>query len=247
MIIDIKNISVHFGSNIALNNINITLNDVGVIALLGSSGCGKTTFLRTIAGLEKPKNGEIYINHHKIPYDDKRIDTSDVLREYRKHIGVVFQAHNLLPHLNALQNITLPLIKVHKYTKKQAKDRAEELLHRFSLHPYMHQLPHQLSGGQKQRVAICRALAPSPEFLLFDEPTSSLDPDFVMEVLETIKELKSLCDFIVVTHHIGFAKSIADYIVFLDKGAILAHATPDVLFTQSLDEKIKKFFDNALY
>ena len=247
MDITIDNLVKQFGSHTVLDNIQLQVSDVHAVGILGPSGSGKTTLLRVLAGLEKPSSGKIIINNRAIPYEThKAIDNSEHLRNYRRRLGVVFQAFNLFPHLSALNNIIVPLVKVHQWKKERAKEWAMELLQKFSLDTHGHKHPHQLSGGQKQRVAICRAIAASPEFLLFDEPTSALDPDFIVEVLETIKGLKEICDFIIVTHHTGFARNISDYVLFLDQGNILEHGTPKQVYDNASHPQVKNYFDKVL-
>lgn len=199
-----------------LFDLNIEIFDVKAVAVIGPSGCGKSTLLRLLAGLEEVHNGDIFINQFHI--------TGDKLKEYQKHIGFVFQTHNLFPHLSLLRNITLILEKTRGYSQEEANIRGEELLRLLHLEDQKEKLPGNVSGGQSQRASIARALSTNPDILLLDEPTASLDPILTHEVLNAVKELKSLGrDFIFVTHEIDFVKSFADYFIFMDEGKIIEH------------------------
>ncbi|MGI9255556.1 MAG: amino acid ABC transporter ATP-binding protein, partial [Salinispira sp.] len=183
MELHLHNLTKIYGDHLVLNNIHLDLKDIHSLVIIGPSGGGKTTLLRILAGLEIPTHGTIKINQHEIQYRE------EYLRTYRSAIGMVFQAYNLFPHLTALQNITLPLTKVHNFTTEEAEERAITLLKRFQLEEHSHKKPSQLSGGQKQRIAISRAVAIEPEILMLDEPTSALDPEFTAEVLDLVEEL----------------------------------------------------------
>jgi len=241
MKLELDNLTKSFGPLTVLDKVSLKLEDVHSLVFIGPSGGGKTTLLRLIAGLERPEGGEIRINGHAVDFH------SEVsLREYRKRIGMVFQSYNLFPHLNALRNITLPLVKVHGYDEIRAEEEAIKLLDRFRLVDQAHKKPAQLSGGQKQRIAICRAAAIHPEFLLLDEPTSALDPEYTSEVLDLIGELHDEdMRLILVTHEMGFARHAADHILFIGEGGIIGEGTPDELF-KSRDERISRFFDKIL-
>jgi polar amino acid transport system ATP-binding protein len=214
MKLELRNLTKSYGSLIVLDKVSLSLEDIHSLVFIGPSGGGKTTLLRLIAGLETPDSGEIIINDLPMKYN------SEVsLREYRKRVGMVFQAFNLFPHLTALKNITLPLVQVHGYEEKKAQEEAIILLERFQLADQAHKKPSQLSGGQKQRIAICRAVAIKPEFLLLDEPTSALDPEYTSEVLDLIGELKQEgMRLILVTHEMGFARQAADYLLLWGMG-----------------------------
>ena len=202
MKLELENLSKHYGQLKVLEKVSLSLEDVHSLVFIGPSGGGKTTLLRLIAGLEKPDGGNIIINDHPVEFGSE-----DSLREYRKRIGMVFQAYNLFPHLTALENITLPLVKVHGYEETKAVEEALILLERFQLADQARKKPAQLSGGQKQRIAICRAVAIRPEFLLLDEPTSALDPEYTSEVLDLIGELREEgMRLVLVTHEMGFAR-----------------------------------------
>lgn len=250
MTLKFSNLTKKFDNHTVLDGLSMEFSDVKTFVFIGPSGGGKTTLLRMIAGLENPTSGDIEVNGKRIPYEaDDPPQHSKKLRDYRKHIGVVFQNYNLFPHLTALKNITLPLEKVHGFTPADAAARAEELLTRFKLIDHAHKKPHALSGGQKQRIAISRALAPQPEYLLLDEPTSALDPEFTSEVLDMVRELRTegIVDVIIVTHHMGFARSVSDYVLFVGSGGVLAHGAPNDLFTQSgAPPLVQNFFDKVL-
>lgn len=242
MKLELDNIAKHYGTLKVLDQVSLTLEDVHSLVFIGPSGGGKTTLLRLIAGLEKPDDGAILINDHPIEFSNEIS-----LREYRKRIGMVFQAYNLFPHLSALKNITLPLVQVHGYEEKQATEEALILLERFHLADHAHKKPAQLSGGQKQRIAICRAVAIRPEFLLLDEPTSALDPEYTSEVLDLIGELGAEgMRLILVTHEMGFAKQAADYVLFIGDGGLIAQGSPEALFEGGIDERVTRFLQKVL-
>lgn len=227
-----------YDENIILNEISLVLSEVNVVAIIGPSGGGKSTFLRLLAGLEAYDDGNIVINEHNLSKDN--------LDSYRKKVGYVFQDNNLFPHLSVFKNISLVLDKVHDRSEKDNKDLIEGLLKQYGLLEHKDKYPHQISGGQAQRASIVRALAINPEILLLDEPTSALDPALTYEVLQSIKKLKDdNKDFVIVTHEIGFAKHIADHIVFIDYNKIIEHGSVDVLNNPKTEE-LKKFLDKVL-
>lgn len=216
MKLGLRQISKRFGGHPALDAVSLQLEQVHTLALIGPSGGGKSTLLRIIAGLEHPDSGTVEINGERVVFEEAP------LRQHRRTIGTVFQAFNLFPHLTALQNITLPLEKVHGYPAPEAEDIARRLLVRFRLESHGGKRPAELSGGQRQRVAIARAISIKPRLLLFDEPTSALDPEMTAEVLDMIRELREEGrDFILVTHEMGFARQVADQAAFLAGGRIL--------------------------
>jgi len=215
MTIDLQGVTKSFGAHRVLDRLTCTITFDHVLALLGPSGCGKSTLLRLIAGLDRPDSGNIVVNGTPIPSNEAG------LLAWRTHIGVVFQAFNLFPHLSAIDNLLLPLTQVHQVPPAEARVRAMEMLERFQLGDHALKRPSMLSGGQRQRVAIARALACNPTFLLFDEPTSALDPEMTAEVLEVILQLRtSDTPLVLVTHELGFAQEAADHIVFLENGNI---------------------------
>lgn len=241
MRLNLKNISKSFGDKTVLKDINIELNDFHSLAIIGPSGSGKSTLLRIIAGLLRPSSGEIEIDGEKLDFNEKS------LNDYRKTIGVVFQSYNLFPHLTAIQNIVLPLTKVHKVPKDRAIKIASELLDRFQLSEHANKKPIQLSGGQQQRVAVARALSTQSKFLLFDEPTSALDPELTSEVLDVIKELENQHkDLILVTHEMGFARQSCDYVIFISDGQVLEHGSSEDIFTNPKTSELKNFLNKIL-
>ena len=241
MELHLHDITKIYDDHTVLNRISLDLKDVHSIAIIGPSGGGKTTLLRILAGLEKPTAGTLKVNQHEVHFREAE------LRRYRSVIGMVFQSYNLFPHLTALENITLPLVKVHGYEKEAAKEQAFSLLKRFQLEEHGHKKPSQLSGGQKQRIAISRAAAINPEFLLLDEPTSALDPEFTAEVLDLIEELrKDGMELIMVTHEMGFAKRVADHVVFMAEGDICESNSPQAVFTGSKNKSVQQFLEKVL-
>ena len=214
--IQVRNLKKSFGKLEVLKEIDIEITEGEVVVLIGPSGSGKSTFLRCLNRLEEATGGTIFVDGREIT--DKRTDMNKV----RENIGMVFQHFNLFPHMNVIKNITMAPIQLKKATKDEAYQTGMELLKRVGLEGKAQAYPNQLSGGQKQRVAIARALAMNPDIMLFDEPTSALDPEMVGEVLAVMKELAQAgMTMIIVTHEIGFAKEVADRIVFMDGGYIV--------------------------
>ncbi len=227
-----------YSGKTVLDDIDLDLKDVKVLALIGASGSGKSTLLRQIAGLEVFDSGEITVNGHVV---NASSDAS-----YRKRIGFVFQDHNLFPHLSVLENILLVLEKVHGRKRSDIITEVTALLKQFGLMEHAEKKPHQISGGQAQRVSIVRALSIKPDLILLDEPTSSLDPILTHEVLDAIKLLvEDRIDFVIVTHEIGFAREVADYIVFMDEGKIVEQGTRDILEHPESD-KLKRFLEKVI-
>ncbi|MEG1583104.1 MAG: amino acid ABC transporter ATP-binding protein [Cetobacterium sp.] len=236
MEIKIKNLCKRFGEQVVLNSLDLELEKIHSLVIIGPSGGGKSTLLRILAGLEIPESGSIIINGERIP------EVEEELHEYRKGVGIVFQAFNLFPHLTALKNITLPLEKVQKVEHRIAKERAIGLLKRFDLYEHKDKYPHQLSGGQQQRVAIVRALALEPKFLLLDEPTSALDPALTKEILEAILELrKDKKDMVLVTHEMSFARDVADCVIFVSGGKIVEMGPPGIIFDKPVTFELCEF------
>ncbi len=235
------NLCKAFGRQLVLDNVNLDLDQVHTLALIGPSGGGKSTLLRIVAGLEKPDSGALYLNDREIIY------TEGELMAHRRTVGTVFQAFNLFPHLTALQNITLPLEKVHRYSATEARQVAEVILERFGLMEHGHKPPAQLSGGQRQRVAIARAISIKPKLLLFDEPTSALDPEMTAEVLEVIEELREEGrDLVLVTHQMGFAHRVADQIALLSGGQIIECGPPKQVLDDPQSEITRQFLAKIL-
>ena len=230
-----------FGRQTVLRKVNLDMEQVHALALIGPSGGGKSTLLRIMAGLENPDSGTLHFNDREVIYREKE------LMAHRRSVGTVFQAFNLFPHLTALQNITLPLEKVHRYKPPDARQAAEEILERFQLSEHSHKPPAQLSGGQRQRVAIARAISIKPKLLLFDEPTSALDPEMTAEVLELIEELREEGrDLVLVTHQMGFAHRIADQIALLSGGQITECGPPSQVLDNPVSEVTRQFLAKIL-
>lgn len=237
MKIKLENLSKSFATQDVLININHEL-EFNSLALLGPSGSGKSTLLRLMAGLIESEKGSISINDQIVPKRAKE------LNDYRKSIGFVFQNNGLFPHLSAIQNITLPLIKVHNYTESDANRLAEDYLQRFNLIDQANQSPTTLSGGQQQRIQIIRAIIHKPKLVLLDEPTSALDPDISVEVLEMLKELiKEGIPIVLVTHHLGFAKNVCDQVMFIDDKTIVESGPSKQLFEKPQSPSLQKFLD----
>jgi polar amino acid transport system ATP-binding protein len=235
------NLCKSFGGQIVLKNVNLDLDEVHTLAFIGPSGGGKSTLLRIVAGLEKPDSGTLSLNDREIIYREKE------LLAHRRTVGTVFQAFNLFPHLTALQNITLPLEKVHQYNPAEARQVAEVILERFGLSEHGHKSPAQLSGGQRQRVAIARAISIKPKLLLFDEPTSALDPEMTAEVLDVIGELREEGrDLVLVTHQMGFAHRVADQIALLSGGEIIECGPPKQVLDNPKSETARQFLAKIL-
>ncbi|MDD2310318.1 MAG: ATP-binding cassette domain-containing protein [Desulfuromonadaceae bacterium] len=241
MQLSFKNLTKSYGPRRVLDDISIDLPDAHAIAVIGPSGGGKTTLLRTIAGLERPDCGQLSIDGELLRFDD----TSLLL--HRRSIGTVFQAFNLFPHLTALENILLPLEQAHGYRHPEAVEAAESILKRFQLEGHADKKPAQLSGGQQQRIAIARAIAIKPRFLLLDEPTSALDPEMTAEVLDIIGELQDEGrDLLLVTHHMGFARTAADYCLFVADGRIVENGPADRLFAEPKSKELQQFLGRVM-
>ena len=218
--IEIKGLCKSFGDHEVLKGIDQNVEEGEVLCIVGPSGSGKSTMLRCINRLEEPTGGEIYIDGERVT--DKNVDAM------RTKMGMVFQSFNLFPHKSVLENLTIGPVNVKKADKKQSEEKGLALLERVGLAEKANEYPRNLSGGQQQRVAIARALAMDPEVMLFDEPTSALDPEMVGEVLDVMKSLaKEGMTMIVVTHEMGFAKEVADKVIFMDGGYIVEQGTPD--------------------
>ena len=239
--IKINNLHKSFGNLKVLKGIDLQINKGEIVVIVGPSGSGKSTVLRCMNLLEEPTEGEII-------FDGKNITNKKInIDEVRQNIGMVFQHFNLFPNMTILENITLAPIKIKKITKEEANKRAEILLDRVGLLDKKNSYPSQLSGGQKQRIAIARALAMEPEMMLFDEPTSALDPEMVKEVLDVIKELANDgMTMAIVTHEMGFAKEVADRVIFVDGGKIIEEDTPENVFNSPKNERTKEFLAKVL-
>lgn len=238
--IELKDVRKSFGKNEVLKGINLCIEKGEVVVIIGPSGSGKSTVLRTMNYLEAPTSGHVIV-------DGMDLSDKNKLNEIRTEVGMVFQNFNLFPHMTVLDNLTLAQIKVRKTDKKEAEQVAMKLLERVGLSDKAHMYPDSLSGGQKQRVAIARSLAMKPKVMLFDEPTSALDPEMVREVLDV---MKSLADegmtMVIVTHEMGFAKEVADRVLFVDGGQILEDGTPKQVFDEPTSERTKLFLSKIL-
>ena len=241
VIFEIRNLVKKFKSVTALDNISTAIKRGEVVFIVGPSGSGKSTFLRSLNLLEKPTSGEII-------FEGKNVTRKEIpLNKFRRKVGMVFQHFNLFPNLSILGNITLAPIKTRRMSTRQAVAKAEELLRRIGLEAKRDSFPNQLSGGQKQRIGIIRALAMEPDMILFDEPTSALDPEMVGEVLSLMKELAAEgMTMAVVTHEIGFAAEVADRIIFMDEGRIIADGTPEEVIYNSDIPRVREFFSKVL-
>ena len=238
--IDLKDVRKSFGKNEVLKGINLHIDKGEVVVIIGPSGSGKSTVLRTMNYLEEPTSGQVIV-------DGMDLSDKNKLNEVRTEVGMVFQNFNLFPHMTVLENLTLAQINVRKTDKKAANDIAMKLLERVGLSDKANVYPDSLSGGQKQRVAIARALAMKPKVMLFDEPTSALDPEMVREVLDV---MKSLADegmtMVIVTHEMGFAKEVADRVLFVDGGLILEDGSPSQVFDAPTSDRTKFFLSKIL-
>lgn len=247
----IRQVSKKFGLDDALKSVDLDIAAGSVTVILGPSGSGKTTLLRTINHLEKPNGGVIKIDDDFMGYRLKgdtlyELKEKEVLKQ-RVNVGYVFQNFNLFPHLTVLQNIIEAPLAHKKISKSAAIAQAKQLLHRVGLADKVNAWPQQLSGGQQQRVAIARALALDPKVILFDEPTSALDPELVGEVLAVMKQLAQLGKtMVVVTHEIGFAKEVADYVVFMDKGIVVEHGTADAVLNHPQQSRTQNFLAKVI-
>lgn len=236
VIIKVDHMTKSYGDNIVLEDINTVVNKGDIIAIIGPSGCGKSTFIRTLNLLEKPDSGSVLLDGQDLT--DKKVD----INKMRQKVGMVFQHFNLFPNLTIKENITLAPVKTKLMSKQEAEKKADELLERVGLSDKADAYPDTLSGGQKQRIAIIRSLAMNPELLLFDEPTSALDPEMVGEVLELMKELaKEGMTMVVVTHEMGFAKEVANRVMFLDEKGIKEEGTPEEIFESPKSPRLQNF------
>ena len=238
--VELKDVRKSFGKNEVLKGINLQIDKGEVVVIIGPSGSGKSTVLRTMNYLEEPTSGHVIV-------DGMDLSDKNKLNAVRTEVGMVFQNFNLFPHMTVLDNLTLAPVNVRKTDKKEAQDIAMKLLERVGLADKAQMYPDSLSGGQKQRVAIARALAMKPKVMLFDEPTSALDPEMVREVLDV---MKSLADegmtMVIVTHEMGFAKEVADRVLFVDGGQILEDGTPVQVFDAPSSDRTKLFLSKIL-
>ena len=238
--IEIKELRKSFGRHEILKGVSLTVADKEVVVIIGPSGSGKSTILRCINYLEEPTSGEIVV-------DGISMDSAKKINEVRMEVGMVFQRFNLFPHMTVLENIILAPMKTRHMPKDEAAETADRLLEKVGLAEKKDVYPETLSGGQQQRVAIARALAMKPKYMLFDEPTSALDPEMVREVLDVIKELaEEGMAMAIVTHEMGFAREVADRVLFIDDGVVLEEGTPDEIFAHPKEERTKEFLSKIL-
>ena len=240
--IELKNIDKFYGSNHVLRNINLTIEDGDFMTLLGPSGCGKTTTLRVVSGLEKPQNGIMTIDGVEMI----NADDAYYAEPSKRGLNLVFQSYALWPHMTVRENISFGL-KIQKLPKEEIEKRLKDSLRMMRIEEYIDRYPNELSGGQQQRVAIARALAMQPDVMLFDEPTSALDPEMVGEVLSVMKELASSgMTMVVVTHEMGFARDVADRVLFMSDGYIVEEGTPAEIFSNPKEQRTKEFLNCVL-
>lgn len=241
IILEVKNLYKTYEKQEVLKGITTTVKKGDVIAVIGPSGCGKSTFLRSLNLLEVPTKGQILFEGTDLT--DKKVDINHV----REKIGMVFQQFNLFPNMTIRQNIMLAPVKLKLMTQEEAEKKAEELLARIGLADKADAYPSQLSGGQKQRIAIIRSLAMNPDIILFDEPTSALDPEMVGEVLQLMKELaQDGMTMVVVTHEMGFAREVANRVMFINEGVIAEEGTPQEIFGAPKSQRLKEFLSKVL-
>jgi len=241
ILVDVQDLHKHFGKLEVLKGIDMQIHESEVVCLIGPSGGGKSTLLRCINRLEQPTQGHIFVDGEEITAPKAN------LNEMRSEIGMVFQHFNLFPHMTALQNCTLALMKVRKIKKSDAEQRAMEMLKRVGLEEKAQSKPGQLSGGQQQRVAIARALTMDPKLMMFDEPTSALDPELIGEVLDVMLDLAGKgMTMIVVTHEMGFARKATTRIMMLDHGIILEEGPPDQIFDNPTHARTREFLSKIL-
>jgi general L-amino acid transport system ATP-binding protein len=240
-IIEINNVNKWYGDFHVLKDVSLKVREREVVVVIGPSGSGKSTLIRCVNRLEDHQEGQIIVDKTELTNDVANINT------IRREIGMVFQQFNLFPHLTVLENITLAQRYVRRRPRKEAEDTAMNLLKRVGIPEQARKYPGQLSGGQQQRVAIARALAMNPKIMLFDEPTSALDPEMIKEVLDVMKELAlSGMTMMCVTHEMGFAREVADRVVFMDSGRVVEIGTPEHFFTDPQHERTKLFLNQIL-
>ncbi len=237
--LEIKKLRKNFGKKEVLKGIDITIKDGEIIGIIGPSGCGKSTFLRSINMLEKATSGEIIL-------DDNIIDEKDNLNDLRRHVGMVFQQFNLFNNMTVIDNITLAPIKQKLMKKEEARKEAIKLLKKIDLEDKKDNYPRELSGGQRQRIAIIRALIMNPDIMLFDEPTSALDPEMIGEVTKLMREIaKTGMTMVIVSHEMSFIKSFCTRVLFMDEGKIIEEGTPEDIFDNPKDSRVKAFLSKV--
>ena len=241
-LLEVKNLVKHYGDRLALNGIDLQVEQGEVVVILGPSGCGKSTLLRCLNGLENITSGDLVLaGQGHLGRDISWVNA-------RQHIGMVFQSYELFAHMSVMENILLAPTKVQKRPRHEVEQQAEQLLARVGLLERKNAYPRELSGGQKQRIAIVRSLCMQPDIMLFDEVTAALDPEMVREVLEVIKDLaKQGMTMLIVTHEMSFARQVADRIVFMDQGKIIEQNSPEAFFTQPQTERAQAFLNILNY
>ncbi|ATH77082.1 peptide ABC transporter ATP-binding protein [Vreelandella venusta] len=243
-IVQMQKLNKHFGSLHVLKNIDLEIVPGEVVVVIGASGSGKSTLIRCINGLEEFQSGSLDVDGNTLLPDGK---SSKALQTIRTEVGMVFQQFNLFPHLSVIDNITLAPMKVRGWSRKDAEETAQRLLERVGIADQAQKYPSQLSGGQQQRVALARALAMEPRLMLFDEPTSALDPEMIGEVLDAMRELaKEGMTMVIVTHEMGFAREVADRVIFIHKGEITEQGPPEQLFDAPRHERTQSFLARVL-
>ncbi|MCF6310920.1 MAG: amino acid ABC transporter ATP-binding protein [Verrucomicrobiales bacterium] len=242
MNIELHQINKQYGKTHALRDLSLCISDpVNVIVLIGPSGSGKSTLMRLLGALESPDSGELVFDQQPL------LQNEEALLQHRRQNGYLFQSFNLFPHLTAAENIELPLIKVHGKKADEANKLCQQALEKFQLEPHQHKYPSQLSGGQQQRFALARAIAIQPRLLLLDEPTSALDPEMTAEVLKVIETLsRSGQPIILSTHEMGFARAVADQVIFLAEGKILEQGSPEELFGKPSHPYVQNFLSKVM-
>jgi general L-amino acid transport system ATP-binding protein len=240
-IIRIHNLHKWFGPLHVLKGIRLEVAPGERLVIIGPSGSGKSTLIRTINRLEDFQEGEVWV-------DGKNVKDDRALKEVRREVGMVFQQFNLFPHMTVLENVTLAPMRVRRWPRERAEKKALELLERVGILDQARKYPGQLSGGQQQRVAIARALAMEPKVMLFDEPTSALDPEMVGEVLDVMRDLaRGGMTMLVVTHEMGFAREVADRVIFMDGGQVVEEGRPEEIFTKPREERTQSFLQRVLH
>jgi general L-amino acid transport system ATP-binding protein len=243
-----KGLNKFYGTHQVLKNIDLSVARGEVVVVIGASGSGKSTLIRCINGLEMFQQGSLLVDGHHMPVEiDRRLGGESELSAIRKGVGMVFQQFNLFPHKTVTENITIAPMRVRRKSKEEADATALRLLDRVGLKEHAHKYPGQLSGGQQQRVAIARSLAMEPHLMLFDEPTSALDPEMIGEVLDVMRELAADgMTMMIVTHEMGFAREVADRIVYIDQGMILEVGKPDEFFDNPKNDRARSFLARVL-
>ncbi len=247
-IVEMRGLNKYYGSHHVLKNVDLSVERGEVLVIIGASGSGKSTLIRCVNGLEMYQDGKLMVDGYRMPVDkDRQLGNERALTDIRKGVGMVFQQFNLFPHRTVVENITIAPMRVRGKSKAEAEATALRLLERVGLKAHAHKYPAQLSGGQQQRVAIARSLAMEPHLMLFDEPTSALDPEMIGEVLDVMRELAAEgMTMMIVTHEMGFAREVADRLIYIDHGTILEEGRPEAIFDNPQHERTKSFLARVL-